>query len=230
MSARHLIAAAVLLGGGALAAQDAPESAGFLWRLGTDTTEIERFTRAPGRLAGVHLTRVPRTTLREWSAELAPDGSVRRFEQTVRREGTVVSHRVITFARDGATEVVTRGDSTVTRTFAVPAGTLPDLPNSYAFYELALRRAGRRDSLVLSLLEPGADAVSLASFTRAAGDTVIVQLEGLPAITARVDREGRILRADNLGRIVERVPAPDVHALAAAFGPRPLGALSPRDT
>lgn len=238
MSARHVIAAAVLLGGGplalkdpfAVAAQGAPESAGFLWRLGGDTTEVERFTRTPGRLEGVHLTRVPQTTLREWSADLAPDGSVRRFEQTLRRAGRVVNHRVITFAGDGATEVVTRGDSTVTRSFAVPVGTLPALPNSYAFYELALRRAGRRDSLVLALLAPGADAVSLASFSRAGDDSVIVRLEGLPPITARVDREGRILRADNLGRIVERVPAPDVHALAAAFGARSLGALSPRDT
>jgi DUF2911 family protein len=82
----------------------------------------------------------------------------------------------------------------------------------------------------VSLLAPGARAAEPATFTRAAGDTVMVRLEGLPPITARVDREGRILWANNLGTIVERVPAPDVHALAAAFGPRPLGTLSPRDT
>jgi hypothetical protein len=227
---RAAVLAAALGTPAALPAQGTPETAGFLWRLGTDTTEVERFTRAPGRLDGVHVTRVPVTTLREWSAQLGPDGSVRRFEQTVRRGGIVVNHRVITFAGDSATEVVTRGDSTVTRTVAAPRGALPDPSNSYAFYELALRHAAGRDSLRVSLLAPGARAVEPATFTRAGGDTVMVRLEGLPPITARVDREGRILWANNLGTIVERVPAPDVHALAAAFGPRPLGTLSPRDT
>ncbi|HEV8303784.1 MAG TPA: DUF2911 domain-containing protein, partial [Gemmatimonadales bacterium] len=69
-----------------------------------------------------------------------------------------------------------------------------------------------------------------ASFIRAGGDTVRVLLEGLPPITLRADREGRILWANNLGTIVERVPAPDMDALSAAFAARPLGFLSPRDT
>lgn len=221
-----------------LAAQGAPETAGFLWRLGTDTTAVERFTHVTGagRIEGVHLTRVPQTTLREWTADLAPDGSVRRFELTLRRDGSVISHRVITFAGDSATEVLRRGDSTTTRTIAAPLlpppGTVLDLPSSYAFYELALRRAAGRgwDSLVVPLLAPGARAVSPAVFTRAGGDTVILRLEDLPPIPLRVDREGRILWADNLGTSVQRVAAPDVHALAVAFGPRPLGPLSPRDT
>lgn len=213
-----------------LAAQGTPETAGFLWRLGTDTTEVERFTRAPGRLQGVHLTREPQTTIRAWSAELAPDGSVRRFELTLRRDGSVLSHRVITFAGDSATLVLIRGDSTVTRSVAAPRGTLPALPDSYAFFELALRRAPGRDSLLIPLLAPGADAASRATFNRAGGDTVILRLEDLPPITLRVDRDGRILWANNLGKIVERVPAPNMDALATAFGPRPLGWLSPRDT
>lgn len=225
-----VVAVALALSAAPLAAQGATETAGFLWRLGTDTTDVERFTRAPGRLEGTHLTRVPQTMLREWSADLAPDGSVRRFEQTLRRDGIVLSRRTITFRGDSATNVFTRGDSTTTRTIAVPPGTVLDLPNSYAFFELALRRAARRTVLAVPLLTPGAQAVESATFTRAGGDTVIVQLEGLPAITARVDRDGRILWANNLGTIVERVAAPDVHALAAAFGPRPLGPLSPRDT
>ncbi|MGH7672905.1 MAG: DUF2911 domain-containing protein [Gemmatimonadales bacterium] len=224
------LAAGAVLGAAPLAAQGATETAGFLWRLGTDTTDVERFTRAPGRLEGAHLTRVPQTTLREWSADVAPDGSVRRFEQTLRRDGIVLSRRVITFAGDSARDVFTRGDSTTTRTIAVPPGTVLDLPNSYAFYELALRRGAGRASLSAPLLAPGARAVESATFTRAGGDTMIVQLEGLPPITARVDRGGRILWANNLGTIVERVAAPDVHALATAFGPRPLGVLSPRDT
>lgn len=224
------LAAGALFGAAPLAAQGATETAGFLWRLGTDTTDVERFTRAPGRLEGVHLTRVPQTLLREWSADLALDGSVRRFEQTLRRDGIVLSRRTITFGDDHATNVFTRGDSSTTRTIAVPPGTVLDLPSSYAFYELALRRAAGRNVLAVPLLSLGGQAVESATFTRAGSDTMIVQLEGLPAITARVDREGRILWANNLGTTVERVAAPDVHALAAAFGPRSLGPLSPRDT
>lgn len=224
------VAIAVALRAAPLAAQGAEETAGFLWRLGTDTTEVERFTRAPGRLSGVHLTRVPQTTLREWSAELAPDGSVRRFEQTLRRDGAVLSRTMFTFAGDSVTRVLTRGDSTFTRTLAAAAGTLLDLPNSYAFYELALRRVARRDSLVVPLVTPGGNVPSPARFIRGGGDTVSVLLEGLPPITLRVDREGRILWANNLGTIVERVPAPDIDALATTFAARPLGFLSPRDT
>ena len=228
--AAQAVAVAMALGAAPLAAQGAPETAAFLWRLGTDTTEIERFTRAAGRLSGVHLARVPETTLREWSADLTPDGSVRRYEQTLRRRGAVVSHVVLTFTGDSVTRVLTRSDSTFTRALAVPAGALLELPNSYAFYELALRRVARRDSLVVPLVTPGGNVPSPATFIRGGGDTVIVLLEDLPPITLRVDREGRILWANNLGTIVERVPVPDMDALATAFAARPLGFLSPRDT
>jgi len=207
---------------------------GFLWCLGTDTLHIERVTRSGTRLFGTHLTRVPETTIREWFAELGPDGSILRFEQTVRRgSGDVLSSRTLAFARDSVTNAFRQGDSTSASTLAAPSGSLPDLPNSYGLLDLALQRLAGRDSVSFWVLSVGgqpAEPSALARAGGAGGDTIRLHLRDLPTITLRVDREGRIIWANNLGTIVERIPAPDMTRWAAAFAARPLGALSPRDT
>ncbi|MGH7530729.1 MAG: DUF2911 domain-containing protein [Gemmatimonadales bacterium] len=230
MRVRHIMLAGALCCPVTLAAQRHVAETGFLWRLGTDTTQIERVRSDGPRMQGVHLTRVPATTVREWSAELGPDGSVRHFEQIVRRGRSIVSRRRMAFTGDSVTQTLVRGDSTSDTTVAAPAGTLPDLPNSYAFLELALRRLSGRDSADYWLLPPGGDAVERAVLVRGRGDTVLLRLEGLPPITLRVESTGRIVWANNLGTVVTRVPAPDMDALAAGFASRPLGSLSPRDT
>lgn len=231
MRIRHLLLAGATCVPVALGAQQqrAVET-GFLWRLGTDTTEIERVTRDGLRLQGVHLTRVPETTVREWSAELGPDGNVRRFEQTLRRGGAVLSRRSMVFVGDSVTNTFRRGDSTNSRTLPAPPFSLPDLPNSYSFVEVALQRLAGRDSTSFWLLPLGGQPAEPAALVRGGGDTVTLRLEGLPPILLRVDGAGRIVRANNLGTIVTRIPAPDMAALAAVFATRPLGELSPRDT
>jgi hypothetical protein len=204
---------------------------GFLWRLGTDTLHIERVTRSGARLSGIHLTRVPETIVREWSAELGPDGGVRRFEQTVRRgSGEVLAGRTMAFARDSVTNTSRFGDSTTSRTLPAPGGSLPDVPNSYGLLELALQRLARRDSTSFWLLPLGGRPAEPAALARAVGDTIRLHLSDLPTIFLRVDREGRIVWANNLGTVVERIPAPDMAHWSAAFATRPLGELSPRDT
>ncbi|HKA57641.1 MAG TPA: DUF2911 domain-containing protein [Gemmatimonadales bacterium] len=207
---------------------------GFLWRLGTDTLHIERVTRSGTRLSGTHLTRVPETILREWSAELGPDGSVQRFEQTVRKgSGEVLSSRTLAFARDSVTNTFRQGDSTSSSKLAAPTGSLPDIPNSYGLLELALQRLAGHDSISFSVLSLGgqpAEASALARAGSAGSDTIRLHLRDLPTINLRVDREGRIVWANNLGTIVERIPAPDMTHWAGVFATRPLGALSPRDT
>jgi hypothetical protein len=204
---------------------------GFLWRLGTDTLHIERVTRSGTRLSGTHLTRVPETILREWSAELSPDGSVQRFEQTVRKgSGEVLSSRTLAFARDSVTNTFRQGDSTSASRLAAPAGSLPDIPNSYGLLELALQRLAGRDSTSFSVLSLGGQPAEASALARARGDTIRLHLRDLPVINLRVDREGRIVWANNLGTIVERIPAPDMKHWAGVFATRPLGALSPRDT
>ncbi|HJS44705.1 MAG TPA: DUF2911 domain-containing protein [Gemmatimonadales bacterium] len=206
---------------------------GFLWRLGTDTLHIERVTRSGTRLSGTHLTRVPETILREWSAELGPEGRLLRYEQTVRRGGgEVLSSRTLAFERDSVTNTFRERDSTSTHRLAAPGGSLPDIPNSYGLLELALQRltGGGRDSVSFWVLPIGGQPAESSSLARAGGDTIRLHLRDLPTISLRVDREGRIVWANNLGTIVERIPPPDMTHWARVLAVRPLGALSPRDT
>lgn len=204
---------------------------GFLWRLGTDTLHIERVTRSGTRLSGTHLTRVPETILREWSAELGPDGSLLRFEQTVRKgSGEVLSSRTLAFTRDSVTNTFKQGDSTDSRRLGAPGGSLPDVPNSYGLLELALQRLAGRDSMSFWVLSLGGQPAEPSALARAGGDTIRLHLRDLPTISLRVDREGRLVWANNLGTIVDRIPAPDMAHWAGVFAARPLGALSPRDT
>jgi hypothetical protein len=231
MRIRHLFLACATCVPVVLGAQQRAVETGFLWRLGTDTLHIERVTRSGARLSGIHLTRVPGTIVREWSAELGPDGSVRRYEHTVRRgSGEVLSSRTMAFARDSVTNTFRRGDSTSARTLAAPSGSLPEVPNSYGLLELALQRLAGRDSTAFWLLSIGGQPAEPAALARAGGDTIRLHLGDLPPIILRVDREGRIVWANDLGTIVERIPAPNMAHWAAAFAARPLGELSPRDT
>lgn len=231
MRIRHLFLACATCVPVALGAQQqrAVET-GFLWRLGTDTTVIERATRDGLRLQGVQLTRVPETTVREWSAELGPDGSVRRYEQTLRGGGAVLLRRSMVFVGDSVTNTWMRGDSTASLTLPAPPFSLPDLGNAYGLLELALQRLVGRDSTSFWLLSLGGRAAEPAALLRGRADTVMLRREGLPPIFLRVDAAGRIVWANNLGTIVTRIPAPDMAGLAASFATRPLGELSPVDT
>lgn len=231
MRLHHLLVAGATCVPVALGAQQqrAVET-GFLWRLGTDTTGIERVSREGPRLRGVHLARVPETTVREWSVELGSDGSVRRYEHTLRRGSEVLSRRSMVFVGDSVTNTFMRGDSTASRTLAAPPFSLPDLGSAYGLLELALQRLAGRDSTSFWLLSLGGRPAEPAALVRGRADTVMLRLEGLPPILLRVDAAGRIMWANNLGMIVTRIPAPDMAALAATFAARPLGELSPLDT
>lgn len=230
MRIRHLFLACATFVPVALGAQQRADETGFLWRLGTDTTQIERVTRSGARLSGITLMRVPETTVREWSAELGRDGSVRRYEHTLRRGEEVLTRRSMVFVGDSVTNTLKLGDSTASRTLPAPPFSLPDLGSAYGVLELALQRLAGRDSTSFWLLPISGRPAEPAALARAGGDTIRLRLEGLPLIFLRVDREGRIVWANNLGTIVTRIPAPDMAALAASFATRPLGELSPLDT
>jgi hypothetical protein len=212
------------------AQQQGAVETGFLWRLGTDTVHVERVARSGTRLSGINLMRVPETTVREWSAELGPDGGVRRYEHTLRRGREVLSRRSMVFVGDSVTNTFMRADSTTSRTLLAPPFSLPDLGSAYGLLELALQRLVGRDSTAFWLLSLGGRPAEPAALFRGRADTVMLRLEGLPPIFLRVDAAGRIVWANNLGTIVTRIPPPDMAALAASFATRPLGELSPLDT
>ncbi|MBI1967728.1 MAG: DUF2911 domain-containing protein [Gemmatimonadetes bacterium] len=199
------------------AAQGAPETGGFVVRLGTDTVVVERFTRTADRVEGEYLARSPRTVLRRWTATLAPEGTVRGFEMT--------SQPV---AEAGAAPLRVSYEFTGDR-----AGIHPFLNNSWALLELATRRfrAGAAARLAQPALPPGDEELMTLTLERRGDDSVTLTIfEGNPN-AVRVDATGRILGVRGFGQLtVERVSSLDIAALAASFGPRPLGALSPRDT
>ena len=55
------------------------ETYGFVATLGTDTTSVERITRTPTHIVGDAVGRSPMVTRRHWDAELAADGSVKKW-------------------------------------------------------------------------------------------------------------------------------------------------------
>ena len=218
----------ILCGARLAAAQGAPETGGFVVRLGTDTIVVERFTRTAARLEGDYVGRSPRTIRRHWTATLAPDGSVRRFEMTswtVGEPGVPPQQAFIEFRDDSAVRQ--------NATLAAPAGTVPFLANSWALLEQATRRwrAGSATRVAQPALGPGDDQLMSITLERLGSDSVTITIfDGNPN-AARVDGAGRVLGVTGFGQLtVERVPDLDMAALAASFGPRPLGTLSPRDT
>jgi len=200
-----------------------PETAGFVYRLGVDTLAVSSVTWSPGKVSGVYVNRVPATAVTRWSADVDAEGGVRRLERTTSSGDKVTERVLVTVAGDSA--VVERTDSaTTTRHFVVSGSALPRNPATDAgLLELRTRR----------LVSQGLQQVIVAAFSasdtmalpdtvrRVATDTVVIQGPRL-----RIDSAGRIL---NLGPNAERATV-DIEALVTAFGPRPLGELSPRQT
>jgi hypothetical protein len=115
---------------------------------------------------------------------------------------------------------------------AVPAGTVPNIANSYAMYELGMMqlRAAKRDAGAVTLWAPGAQAPN-AQQVSFAGTAATLDYFGDP-VAIRTDAAGRILGADGTKTtnkvLVERVASADIAAIARGLGP--LGVASPRDT
>jgi Protein of unknown function (DUF2911) len=227
-----------------LRGQEAADSGAFVVRMGTDTLAVERYVRAGGRLTGELVRRDnPFTATRAYTAELNPDGSVRRL--TVRLH-TIGLQPVPTpysftydYAADSATMRFERDTVRETRRIATGAPVVPALGHSHALLEQALlhRRMAGADSV--RTFPVSADA-TLPLGIRAEGDSLLLAApEGTAA--AWVDADGRLVRFDGTRTLTkvtaERVPwqAVDVPALAADFARRDhagrgIGRLSPRDS
>jgi len=221
------------------------DSGGFVVRLGNDTLSLEQYRRTATQLRGEFVIRAPRSVHRIYTADLNPDGSIRRIE--------VISHNIgggpgpaetkgtLEFVGDSAIITNPRGDSAVTTRVAVPRGTTPYALHIYGLVEQIGRqaRATGRDSVALSAVT-SSNQTSGGYVKKRGGDTLVFnftdgQLAGLGPFTFRLDRQGRLVWLTGKGSTVqvdvERVPSiPNLAALTAAFATRPLGQLSVRDT
>ncbi|HEY0154331.1 MAG TPA: DUF2911 domain-containing protein [Longimicrobium sp.] len=222
-----------------------PELGAFVVMLGPDTVAVERYTRTAHRLVGELVIREPRTATRRYTAELAPDGSVRRLHAELHTIGADQPLTPYTFTdefgRDTITQLYAR--DTLRESFRIPTlgPTLPLLRHSLALREQAIRyarRAGRGGTARFHLFGVGEDSVVAVEVRLEGSDSVSLHsIDG--EMRAWTDREGRLLRWDGLRSTAKvvgaRVSVADVPALAADFAARDragrgIGQLSPRDS
>jgi hypothetical protein len=233
---------ALILAASVLTVQD---SGAFVVRLGNDTLSLEQYHRTATQLRGEYVIRSPRSVHRIYTADLNPDGSIRRFALVTHNigggPGPAETKGSVEFVGDSAIAINPRGDSVVTTRVAVPKGTIPYVIHIYGLVEqIGLQaRATGRDSIAIAALT-GANSMSGGYVRKRGGDTLALnftegQLAGLGPFTFRLDREGRLVWLTGKGSTVQvdvqRVPSiPNLAALTAAFATRPLGQLSVRDT
>jgi hypothetical protein len=231
----------------ALSLVAAQDSGAFIVRLGNDTVSLEQYRRTPTRLTGEYVIRAPASVHRLYSADLNPDGSIKRFELITHNisggPGPAETKQTIELTGDTAILTGPRGDSMVTRRLAISKGSVPWAIHVYGLFEHVARtaRAAIRDSLAITGVGPGANATSGGVFRRKGGDTLQFGwtqggMAGLGPFTFRLDADGRLLwltgRGSTVQVDVERVPWSSINmALAGpSFAQRSLGQLSPRDT
>ncbi len=220
------------------------ESGAFVVRLGTDTLSLEQYTRTATQLRGEYVIRAPRSVHRIYTADLNPDGSIRRFELITHNidggPGPAETRGTVAFVGDSAIATNPRGDSIVTTRVAVPKGTIPYTFHIYGLMEQIgrLARAVGRDSVPITALT-SASATSGGYVRRRGGDTLVLaftqgQFAGVGPFTFRLDRNGRLVWLTGKGSTiqvdVERVASVPMAAAGPMFANRPLGPLSPRDT
>ena len=220
------------------------DSGAFVVRLGADTLSLEQYRRTATQLRGEYVIRSPRTVHRIYTADLNPDGSIRRFELISHNvgggPGPVETKGTLEFVGDSAIITNQRGDSTVTTRMAAPRGTMPYVLHVYGLVEQLGRqaRAAGRDSVTFTAVT-ASNATSGGYVRKRGGDTLVFnltegQLAGLGPFTFRLDRQGRLVWLTGKGSTVqvdvERVPSVPMATATAAFATRPLGQLSVRDT
>lgn len=227
-----LVASALFLAAAPVCAQ-APAGGAFVFTLGRDTVAVERYTVDGRTLSGTSVMRSPSTSVRRYEITLAPDGSVERFHLLAGPPGSAPrSELTVTYPADS---VVTeqRRDTTTRRVAVALAGhPLPVFEDLAGVWEVALRKAAPPKLSFANGRNP-------TDFTvQASAGTLTLHEPEWGTIVARMmgDRLARMdMTATTSKYLVERVPAVDVDARAAAWAQadrtgRAMGQLSPRDT
>lgn len=220
------------------------DSGAFVVRIGNDTLSLEQYKRTATQLRGEYVIRAPRSVHRIYTADLNPDGTVRRYELVTHNigggPGPMETKLTAEFNGDTVVMVSPRGDSTATTKLAVPRGTYPFTLHVYGLLEHIVRqaRASGKDSVTFTALA-SADRTSGGVVRKRGGDTLTLmfnegQLAGVGPFTFTLDRQGRLTWLSGKGSTiqveVQRVPSVPMAQAGPTFANRPLGQLSPRDT
>jgi len=215
------------------------DSAALVTVLGRDTLALERWVRTPRRITAEAVVRAPRTTYRRYVLDLAPDGSMRRFEERVFDPATPGGEAVrseIFEATDGAwTRTLAQGDSVARSRVEAPASALPWVDLVHWPFELVLMRARAGQGGQAPLLSGARPLAYTVAPAPGGGWTLTHPFRG-PSV-AQVDAQGRLVSLDAAGTtrkvVVTRVPWLELQAPAARWAQadregRGMGELSGR--
>lgn len=210
MHPKSLAAAALLFSASTLAAQRREVAGIFVSTLGTDTIQIERYTRTRDKLEGDILRKSPRVQIIHYVADLAR-GKFKGMSVTTRRFGADAASLPafsmvalladttgsIEVQRDGRPDSANSGRRSL-RLRAAPA--IPGTPPSVGLYEqiLAFNSPAARDSAVVGLLGTGIAPNSTLTIWKRARDSVAFLSSFFPGWieVGSVDAAGRIQSLD----------------------------------
>jgi hypothetical protein len=216
----------------------------FIARLGVDTTAIEWFRHADGRIEGGLLVRSPRVVRRTYVYLLSPDGRIAQAQQAsvalnAPAGSPPILHATATFAGDSAVVVMQRPAGTQTVRAAVPADAVTVVGDSWLGMETMVARSRRSgaDSTRYRTWQVGATTLGWIDVVRIGPDSFRIADENETHV-ARVDQQGHLLSASRPVQqfTLERTTPPaDFERIAQAWAEReqrsgPLVAMSPRDT
>ena len=253
MLAKHLAATLTLIAFSALGAQRAPVSGTFVSTLGSDTIQVERYTRDGDKLEGDILRKSPRVQIVHYVADLGPGrfkgmsvtsrvypadpASAPGFSMVALMSDTMASIEV---QRAGRPDSINTG----LRLFqgrAAPA--VPGTPPSAGVYEqiLAFNAPVGKDSVTVGLITVGLPTNSTLKLWRRGRDSVSFLSSFFPGWieVASVDANGRIQSLDASATTVKaytrRVASLDFEATARAWAAYEaahgsMGQISPPDT
>lgn len=209
MSVRCAVFGLGLLAAGAAHAQ-APTSGTFVTMLGSDTLQIERYTRSGDKLEGDVLRRSPRVTVLHFVADMS-QGAFKGISVSSRRYGSDPaapatlslvsifgdSTARLDVMRNGRPDTVLSGTRPY-KDHRRPVPTLPGGPASVGLYEqiLTLVPAARRDSVIFAL-GVSAEPVTI-TVARRGRDSATFTSSFFPGWTevATLDANGRIQSLD----------------------------------
>ncbi len=221
------------------AAAQTADSAALVTVLGSDTLALERWVRTGDRVVAEAVIRSPRTTVRRYVLDLAPDGRMHRFEERTfdpaNADGPPVRTDVVQAGEGGWSRTVTQGDSVVNARVDAPAQALPWVDLVHWPFELVLMRAAGGQGGDAPLIAGGRALAYRVTPAEGGGWTLTHPLRG-PSV-AQVDAQGRLVSLDAAGTtrkvIVTRVPWVELDGPAARWARsdrdgRGMGELSGR--